>query len=89
VIKGELARVKAKLRKSRLGEFLLVILISIVCNRDVPRVWGLYFCQIYLSSFGFLEYSRNRLAVTRDPSSDTSYRPSFLGFLHEPPGGRG
>ena len=25
VIKGELARVKAKLRKSRLGEFLLVV----------------------------------------------------------------
>ena len=34
MIKGELARVKAKLRKSRLGEFLLVVF-----NFNYMKLW--------------------------------------------------
>jgi len=42
--------------------------------------FAIAFCRIIWVSFRFLEFSRNCLAVKRDPSGDTSYRPSFLGF---------
>jgi len=50
--------------------------------------FAITFCRIIWVSFGFMEFSKNRMAVTRDPPGDTSYRPSFLGFLHQPPGDR-
>ncbi|QCE03874.1 hypothetical protein DEO72_LG8g1903 [Vigna unguiculata] len=58
VIKGELARVKAKLRKSRVG-------------------------------FGFLKIFQKPLGGHARPAKRHTLQTQVLGFLHEPPGGRG
>ena len=81
VIKRELARVKEKLRKSRLGEFLLIvwccfylILIESCCMRG----W------VYLKTraeIGFLEFFQKPPSGHAQPARRNKWQNQFPGFL--------
>jgi len=72
--------------KTRLGEFLIVVLILIECTCDVSKDVGMPFFSFIRMLFGFLEFPRSCMAVARNPPGDICSKPSFLGFLNEPPG---
>jgi len=67
-------------KESRLGEFLLVVLIFKLYKIVMYQGFGIAFSVFIKFLFGFLEFSRNRLAVTSDPPGNTSFKSTFLGF---------
>jgi len=57
-------------------EYLEELSMLIVCTRDMHVFVGMQIFHFIRVQFGFLEFSRNRLAVTCDPLGDTSFIPS-------------
>ena len=55
--------------------------------RNVYEMIGMHlkpnFCQKCDALFMFMEFSKNRLAVSDDPPGDTRSRTQFLDFFHE------